>query len=578
MKKLISLFLVLALSAGILPTACAADEPEFFTREYPLYLFDTETKYTTELPLFFFEGAEDLPWIDLEEAADILNALMTELGGEQSFHLSYSKEGQVITLERENGYTMDVDFEHKAIFFDDYNAFLQHPASQSLLDMLSLSGFNEAGEPELFQRDTRASYDRYGEMKVLDLEDYGIDMLLKGDRGYLPLQVINDFVYAPYTSNYILFNGEVMIFCNDEDMWDANNDCFTPLGELYFSAKPAARSQALADFGYNELIMMLDSQYGLAAKHSIPSFGKMFWEIGFDEPLDSTNPADADTALCNFINYYLDDLHSAFELPSWMTGYETSLQGTEGPSSRMDSKQTKLYGELRRQGMGENISPYEEVGNTAYVTFDSFRDDFKGSYYYEAAKEGVRLDDTIGLISYASAQINREDSPIENVVIDLSNNIGGSVNAAVFVISWILGEGELSVEDANTGAQSTLVYRADVNLDHEFDERDTLQGKHVYCLISPVSFSCGNLVPAVWKYTQAATLIGRKSGGGACKVQKMSTAWGTMLQISGNARLAFRKNGSFYDIDEGVDPDIYISRLETLYDREKLTQFINDLP
>ena len=133
MKKLISLFLVLALSAGILPTACAADEPEFFTREYPLYLFDTETKYTTELPLFFFEGAEDLPWIDLEEAADILNALMTELGGEQSFHLSYSKEGQVITLERENGYTMDVDFEHKAIFLDDYNDFLQLPASQGWL-------------------------------------------------------------------------------------------------------------------------------------------------------------------------------------------------------------------------------------------------------------------------------------------------------------------------------------------------------------------------------------------------------------------------------------------------------------
>lgn len=57
----------------------------------------------------------------------------------------------------------------------------------------------------------------------------------------------------------------------------------------------------------------------------------------------------------------------------------------------------------------------------------------------------------------------------------------------------------------------------------------------------------------------------------------MSTAWGTVLQISGANRMSFRKNGSFYDIDEGIEPDIYIDHLETLYDREALTALINGL-
>ena len=60
-------------------------------------------------------------------------------------------------------------------------------------------------------------------------------------------------------------------------------------------------------------------------------------------------------------------------------------------------------------------------------------------------------------------------------------------------------------------------------------------------------------------------------------MRQASTAWGTMFQMSGAYRLSFRKNGSFYDIDEGVDPDIYIDHLEILYDREALTQLINNL-
>ena len=142
---------------------------------------------------------------------------------------------------------------------------------------------------------------------------------------------------------------------------------------------------------------------------------------------------------------------------------------------------------------------------------------------------------------------------------------------------WLLGDAPFSIKDMATGAMSTAVYRADINLDHEFDEKDTVADKNLYCLISPVSFSCGNLVPAALKSSQKVTLIGRTSGGGSCSVQPMTTAYGTVFQISSALRMSFLKNGSFYDIDQGVEPDYYIDNIANFYDRAALTRYINSL-
>ena len=579
MKKLVSLFLVFTLLAGCVSFASAESGPNIYTRNYPFFAIDPSMQFENEWPLFFVDGADDMPFIDLEELADLTTALKRSVFGEKEFDLTYTREGSVFTLTRENGFWMQVDFEEKTITFNDYNAFLKKDGTNALLDLLYFSGYNDLGQAELFQRDIMASYDRYGDVMELDLDDYQIPIIQDDDRGYIPLQTASDIVIAPLLNRPLLFNSQAMFLAAGGDLWDREKNDYTELGYQYYAAAPTERSEVFADFGYNELCMMLDSHYGLKKKHNFDSFALTFWEIGFDEPLSSQSAADADQAVLSFISYYLDDLHSGFAVPSWMMGADVSgLQFGAGPSSRLSDMQENQYNEIRAKVMGDSIENYQEVGNTAYVTFDHFVCGYNTSYYYEAAKAGEQLGDTIGLMVYAHQQINRENSPIENVVIDLSCNTGGDADAALFVIAWILGEAEVSVEDSFTGAQSTMVYRADVNLDRNFDEQDTLMGKHVYCLISPVSFSCGNLVPAVCKANQAVTLIGRTSGGGACVVQNMSTAWGTVFTISGNSRLSFRKNGSFYDIDEGVAPDVYISKIETLYDRTKLTDLINNLP
>ncbi|MBQ3719025.1 MAG: hypothetical protein II893_06520, partial [Methanomicrobium sp.] len=62
----------------------------------------------------------------------------------------------------------------------------------------------------------------------------------------------------------------------------------------------------------------------------------------------------------------------------------------------------------------------------------------------------------------------------------------------------------------------------------------------------------------------------------SCAVQPLSTAAGTQFQVSGHKRLSFIKNGAFYDIDRGAEPDIYIKDPYFIYDRKALTNYINN--
>ncbi|MBQ7476392.1 MAG: hypothetical protein IJT06_03235, partial [Selenomonadaceae bacterium] len=157
-------------------------------------------------------------------------------------------------------------------------------------------------------------------------------------------------------------------------------------------------------------------------------------------------------------------------------------------------------------------------------------------------------------------------------------NLGGEADTAIFTISSFLGEGYASLKNTMTNALATGVYHVDVNLDHKYNSDDRgFLNKKVFCVISPVSFSCGNLVPNIFKNSNQVTLIGRTSGGGSCVVLPMTTACGTNFQLSGPARLSFLKNGSFYDIDRGAEPDYPLMFPESFYNRAELTKLINEI-
>lgn len=491
---------------------------------------------------------------------------MQVLWNEESITLETSDSTATYTRSEDN--TMVVDFYANTIEFVDYDLFIQNQNANTLLDMLTLYSFNKADEPALFQRNKSFSFDRYGDIKTLHLGDYSIELVHQDGFYLMPLQTMFDFLMAPKTNLNAFYNGQCLMIAQ----------AVNPESEVYYAAPTGDRSEALAKYGYGELCLMLDSMYGLKDVHDIHSFAQLFYEIGFDEPLSGASAEDADLSIYALINSYLDDIHSEWGAYSYLTG-QSDTRFHVGPSETRWERHVDDYQYARAEAYPDGWLAYEEVGNTAYVTFDSFKAEAKSSeeYYDPELVAENPVWDTITLILYAHQQINREGSPIENVVIDLSNNTGGAVDAAVVVIAWYLGEASLSIKDTFTGAMSNSIYRADVNLDRVFDDTDTVADKNLYCLISPVSFSCGNLVPCAFKESGKVTLLGRTSVGGSCMVLSASSAWGTSFKLSSPYRTSFLKNGTFYDIDRGADPDYPISAPAKFFDRVTLTDYINSL-
>jgi hypothetical protein len=534
----------------------------------------------------YFVGDSDVPYISLEDWAELYPYLLktyVHLGDEDlAYGLDYSRDGETGTLTRTDGdpYTMTVDCDADTITFYDYDAFQRLEADRVLIDILDSDSSHSDDEKSLFRRISEESYERYGNPLVLDAGSYGIDFVADDKGVYVPMQTLSDILLSLKYIN-LFYNGDAVFFAKLGDMGEGLAGQRTPFGDLYYSAEKREISKEMGEFSYNELCMAFDNLYGLMESHSINSFDDLAQQAGKKEILMGPDPNAADEALYEIIFKHLDDMHSTFGSESAWSRDGLAKDLTEsiglGRSYRASIDQGNLYGDIRSKAFPDGVPAYQEIGNTAYITFDQFLPIPEGVDYYKTAPT-EEATDTIGIMIYAYSQIMREGSPIENVVLDLSNNSGGDADTAIFTISTFIGEGYGSVKDTMTGALATAVYSVDVNLDGKFDEKDRgLADKKLFCLTSSNSFSCGNFVPCVFKNSEKVTLIGKTSGGGSCVVLPLTTAYGSFFRISGPSRLAFTKNGSFYDIDQGAEPDFSLAFTESFYDREALTKTINSL-
>ena len=165
------------------------------------------------------------------------------------------------------------------------------------------------------------------------------------------------------------------------------------------------------------------------------------------------------------------------------------------------------------------------------------------------------------------------------MVIDLACNGGGAIYACGFAMNAICGTSNIYLNNPNTWALHQMVQQFDLNLDGKIDDDDKSMkelGFNVAVNISDSSFSCGNLLPNMLKSIDSNFLLtGGKSGGGACAVGFVSTAIGSIQQISSESQFVTMKNGQIEDIDGGISPDIPLSNAR-MFDREYLIQRIDE--
>ena len=574
MKKLFSLMLALSMALALCVPAWADESHTVTGEEFPIYAGGQDTG--GKIPLYFLDGVTDLPYMEAGKLCEWLDGFF----GSKELGVSFTMEteGPVVTYTRHHegspsdGVYATFDFDKSEIVFLDYNLFVMKADASTVLDMTSKTFFNDQGEPAVLQKINKGTFDRYGDELVLPLAEYGIELVyqpIENGLYLIPLQTISDFIFATGRGYNLYFNGQG-VFVGQKIL---------PGDEAYYAAPTGERSEALTQYGYGELCMMLDYLYGQKEIHEIDSFDQLFQQVVFDQILKGPEVVQADGAIYRLLTDFLDDGHSGWHAFSYLSG-DIDFTAPYGTSLTRLSDQRTMYYKARMKAFPDGVPGYQEIGNTAYITFDEFAfgNEISLEDFYLVNDPADFADtDTIGLIMKAHAMITRENSPIENVVLDLSCNGGGSVDTAVFVIAWFLGEANIGMKDTMTGAVCASTYRCDANRDREFDERDTVEDKNLFVLTSPFSFSCGNLVPCALKDSGKVTVLGRPSGGGSCVVLDISSAWGTSFQISGTQRLSFIKNGAYYDIDRGADPDFVITSPEKFYDREALTDYINSL-
>ncbi len=538
---------------------------ETFSLYFPAGSDEQEQEQEITLHFRDTENGRDIPYLSLREAMDLQVKIEELLQQPERYDIEIMSIDDTSLLVTRGETLVFIYSDEGRITFDNYDSFFI-PKDGLLFDMTL-----DNSQTEEFLTRGENSYIRKGNAVTFDLKKYGIDIYAEGDDIYLPLQTFNDIFLMDYEC-YLLYNKECVVLAAGDD---------NSLDEYYYTGKAAQRSDELVVFTYHELCMALDANYGLKEEHNITDFNELFLSTGLVAPLVSSNPIDVVRAINELTLGYMGDLHSGFIAPSYLTGSPTItwnadyVNDVEISQSIWDDKMS-AYSAARFSAMGTNVPAYQEVGNTAYVTFDNFLPASK-DYYTTSVCEDEH--DTIGILIYAHSQIMREDSPIENVVLDLSNNTGGTVYDALYTLSWLMGSCTFNVQDSLTQSQSSLTYMADVNLDHEYDELDTVQSKNVFILMSPSSFSCGNLVPSVCKAAGdgKVTLIGETSGGGACIVQHMCLADGTRIRMSSRKQISYVRNGAFHNVEDGVEPDVRITNPENLYDREALTEYINQI-
>ncbi len=103
-------------------------------RAYKTYVMDADTALTEPYSLFFLDGADDLPYVELYGWADMMEFLSDELRHDNGYKITVRSDGERVVYERENGYTMEFDFSESRIVFDDYDAFIHGSDDTALIE------------------------------------------------------------------------------------------------------------------------------------------------------------------------------------------------------------------------------------------------------------------------------------------------------------------------------------------------------------------------------------------------------------------------------------------------------------
>lgn len=449
---------------------------------------------------------------------------------------------------------------------------------------------------------------------TFNFKKYNIDLHDDGSNVYFPYATLAD-IYSDMNLHISYYNDEDNELVVNSKLDD---DPFTKIDpnrakRIYGRTEV---SENMAQYRYNELCFVFDNIYGYPGRKTDMILAGME-QNGFDAALDNAKAGaevkkllkskdNAAFALgMGGLQYLADDgghtsVSQAYiiaKLPDVLQryqDYEAQNPGTaeliQGFGAKMDvmREYVKSMVELRKQTYGDNLYMLSSDKSTAVVVINSFMDlDYEGwnNYYASQKSEAdwetllARKGNAVATLLKGMRQARKDGA--KNVIIDLTQNTGGSSDIVLTILSLITrNESErqqvtIYSDYVLTKQASTTKYIIDRNFDGKFDAEDAKVDNsdlNFYVLTSNRSFSCANLMPSVMK-DSGFKVMGEQSGGGSCAIQYQSTPDG-MLYVVSCYRLRML-NAKRESIDSGIPVDIAVSK-EKFYDVDHLASAIKN--
>ena len=190
MKKLLILLLTVTVCLSLGVPTFAEDKHEITSESFPLYM--GEMQMGIDLPLYFLDGVNDLPYIDFKDFQEyLLQNLFDDYATGIDVQFTTEEDDPTLVCRRlDDTYhiLMTIDFDENTIEFADYNLFCQRAGSSTILDSVTLNVVDEAGDPVLLEKVDTDSYTRFGDELTFTLGDYDIDLIHQDGLYLVPLQ------------------------------------------------------------------------------------------------------------------------------------------------------------------------------------------------------------------------------------------------------------------------------------------------------------------------------------------------------------------------------------------------------
>lgn len=513
-----------------------------------------------------------LPYRTIGDVPYITVANMLSLSIDE--RIRYSISGDIYTYKIEDyvggDITITVDSSNDTITFSDYDVFSSAVCQFGVVNNISslVGGSNV--------KYTECEYATGGET-VFDLKSHSLDVIAYDSDVYVPFAVANELSFAAMGRNFI-YNGDAFFYVDSECFYKPNGLTLSTYGKSYYNGSLGlkSRSSAFASFNYNMLCFSFDYFYGFADKEytSLDTYLLNNYR-SIRTSLLSTDNDTYQQALGTFFYGIFYDGHTGIYGYSSIFGSGKFNVSTSFVTDRYTtlSNAQEEFEALRQEYLGRSPASIRYSSKTAIITFDSFE-----SVYKDLSSSTIfnYKDSDSFAYFYNAFRTIKNKGGIENVVIDVSLNGGGAVDALIETLGFLTNDVRVNLYDPLTGSKTNLGYAVDANLDGKINSNDIQSSYNIYVLTSPCSFSCANLFASVCKENNLATIIGETSGGGACIVRAGSTADGVSFQMSGTMRLSTVSNGTYTDIDDGVVPDHTLDR-DSFYNDAKLASFVESL-